>query len=131
MSSPAEEIDQIIASKVSWHGQMLAELRKVILSASSEITEDVKWKMPSKPLGSPTWELEGIICVADYLKNAVRLTFPKGAQVQDPQGLFNSRLDSKVARAINFEEQDQIPAEGLRQLVLEAAAVNQNLKPKK
>lgn len=110
---------------------MLAELRKVILSASSEITEDVKWKMPSKPLGSPTWELEGIICVADYLKNAVRLTFPKGAQVQDPQGLFNSRLDSKVARAIDFEEQDQIPAKGLRQLVLEAAAVNQNLKPKK
>ena len=114
----AEEIDLVIASSPDWRGELLAKLRATILSTSPVITEAVKWKMPSKPLGSPTWEHNGIICVADYLKKAVRLTFPKGASVEDPDGLFNSRLDSKVARAIDFFEGDAIDRESLKRLVL-------------
>lgn len=114
----AEEIDLVIASSPDWRGELLAKLRATILSTSPLITEAVKWKMPSKPLGSPTWEHNGIICVADYLKKAVRLTFPKGASVGDPDGLFNSRLDSKVARAIDFYEGDAVDDESLKRLVL-------------
>jgi len=116
--TPAEEIDAIIASSPDWRGALLAQLRSSILSTSPVITEAVKWKMPSKPLGSPTWEHNGIICVADYLKKAVRLTFPKGASVGDPDGLFNSRLDSKVARAIDFYEGDAVDDESLKRLIL-------------
>lgn len=121
MSQASKEIDVIIASQPDWRGQKLAELRAIILEAVPGITETVKWKMPSKPLGSPTWEVNGIVCVADYLKKAVRLTFPKGAQLSDPSGLFNARLDSKVARAIDFFETESVDKEALARL-LQAAA---------
>lgn len=118
------EIDAIIASQPNWKGELLAELRSIILSASKDLTEDVKWKMPSKPLGSPTWECNGIVCVADFLKNAVRLTFPKGAQLDDPSALFNCRLDSKTVRAIDFFEGEKIQKAALKQLVKQGIAVN-------
>jgi hypothetical protein len=124
MSQASKEIDAIIASKPDWRGQKLAELRAIILRAVPEITEEVKWKMPSKPLGSPTWEVNGIVCVADYLKKAVRLTFPKGAQLSDPTGLFNARLDSKVARAIDFFETENLDEEALEQILQDAAKRN-------
>lgn len=124
ISTPGTEIDAIIASQPNWKGQRLAELRSIIFEASEEVSEAVKWKMPSKPLGSPTWEAHGIVCVADYLKNAVRLTLPKGAQVADPSNLFNARLDSKVARAIDFTEEMAVDSEGLRLLILQAIDVN-------
>lgn len=122
--SAQKQIDKIIASQPNWKGELLAELRSVILSSSSAIEEDVKWKMPSKPLGSPTWEVNGILCVSDYLKNAVRLTFPKGAAIEDPKGLFNSRLDSKTTRAIDFFEGDKIQAGALKAIVKKAIAIN-------
>lgn len=118
------QIDNIVASQANWKGALLAELRAVILSASKEISEDVKWKMPSKPLGSPTWEFNGIVCVADYLKNAVRITFPKGAQIEDPDGLFNCRLDSKTVRAIDFYEGDKVKKAALKGLVKHGIAIN-------
>ena len=121
--SAQKQIDKIIASQPNWKGELLAELRSVILSSSSAIEEDVKWKMPSKPLGSPTWEVNGILCVSDYLKNAVRLTFPKGAAIEDPKGLFNSRLDSKTTRAIDFFEGDKIQAGALKAIVKKAIAI--------
>lgn len=121
----AEEIDGIIASQPNWRGETLAELRALILDAYPEIRETVKWKMPSKPLGSPTWEANGIVCVADFLKNAVRLTFPKGAQVPDPSKLFNARLDSKVARAIDFIDGDSFDRGQLKLLILAAVEVNE------
>ncbi|MEY3971881.1 MAG: hypothetical protein RLY84_274 [Actinomycetota bacterium] len=124
MSQASKEIDAIIASQSDWRGQKLAELRAIILKSVPEITEEVKWKMPSKPLGSPTWEVNGIVCVADYLKKAVRLTFPKGAQLSDPTGLFNARLDSKVARAIDFFETDNLEEEALEQILQDAAKRN-------
>ncbi len=121
----AEEIDGIIASQPNWRGELLAELRALILDAYPEIREAVKWKMPSKPLGSPTWEANGIVCVADFLKNAVRLTFPKGAQVPDPSKLFNARLDSKVARAIDFIDGVSFDRGQLKLLILAAVEVNE------
>jgi len=124
MSQASKEIDAIIASQPDWRGQKLAELRAIILKAVPGITETVKWKMPSKPLGSPTWEVNGIVCVADYLKKAVRLTFPKGAQLSDPTGLFNARLDSKVSRAIDFFETESVDEQGLGLIVQEAARLN-------
>ena len=122
--TPGIEVDAIIASQPNWKGQRLAELRSIILSASAEVTEEVKWKMPSKPLGSPTWEAGGILCVADYLKNSVRLTFPKGAQLRDPSKIFNARLDSKVARAIDFSETMAVDSQGLSGLILQAIEIN-------
>ncbi len=121
-----KQIDRIIASQKNWKGLLLLELRQIILSASSEIVEDVKWKMPSKPLGSPTWEVNGILCVADYLKSAVRLTFPKGASLSDPKGMFNSRLDSKTARAIDFFEDEKVPAAVLKAIVKQAIKQNRD-----
>lgn len=121
----AEEINGIIASQPNWRGETLAELRALILDAYPEIRETVKWKMPSKPLGSPTWEANGIVCVADFLKNAVRLTFPKGAQVPDPSKLFNARLDSKVARAIDFIDGDSFDRGQLKLLIRAAVEVNE------
>lgn len=121
-----KQIDRIVASQNNWKGLLLLELRQIILSASPEIIEDVKWKMPSKPLGSPTWEVDGILCVADYLKNAVRLTFPKGASFSDPKGVFNSRLDSKTARAIDFFKDEKVPAAALKAIVKQAIKQNRD-----
>ncbi len=122
--SASQEIELILQSQPNWKGALLSDLRSILLAASPDIREAVKWKMPSKPLGSPTWESDGIICVADYLKNAVRLTFPKGASIDDASGLFNSRLDSKVARAIDFAEGANLDADALRHLVIQAMRVN-------
>lgn len=124
--SPSQQIDKIISSQPNWKGELLATLREVVLSSSKEIVEEVKWKMPSKPLGSATWEAGGIVCVADVLKNAVRLTFPKGAQLEDPKGLFNSRLDSKSVRAIDFYEDEKVNAAALKALVKKGIAANKN-----
>lgn len=106
--SASEQIDAIIQGCPDWRGEMLAQLRAVIRAADPAITEDVKWKKPSKPEGVAVWVCQGNICIADILKNAVRLTFPKGAQLSDPQGLFNARLDSSTVRAIDYFQGDPL-----------------------
>jgi hypothetical protein len=88
------------------------------------MVEEVKWKKPSKPSGVPVWSHDGILCVADTLKNAVRLTFPKGAKIRDPKKLFNTRLDSKTVRAIDFREGDTVDEAALKALILEAVRLN-------
>jgi hypothetical protein len=90
------------------------------------VVEDVKWKKPSRPDGVPVWSHDGTICVADTLKNAVRLTFPKGAQMKDPRKLFNARLDSKTVRAIDFDTGDTVDEAALRALILEAVGLNKS-----
>jgi hypothetical protein len=117
------EIDLIIASKDDWRGAKLAQLRANIMDAVPELEESVKWKMPSKPLGSPVWMLSGKnLIVADYLKNAVRLTFEGGQLLPDPGSLFNARLDSKVCRAIDFTESMYASSSQLTELVRAAAS---------
>jgi len=119
--SESAQIDDIISNTNGWRGVTLAKLRGVITQAYPGIVEMVKWKKPSKPEGIPVWTFdEKNICMADTLKNAVRLTFPKGAQIKDPPGLFNTRLDSKTVRAIDFYKDANIDTDALRLLIIEA-----------
>ncbi len=122
--SASQQIDAIIQEPGDWRGEKLSQLRAVIVQADPTVVEEVKWKKPSKPSGVPVWSHAGIICVADTLKNAVRLTFPKGAQVKDPQKLFNTRLDSNTVRAIDFHEGDTIDETALKALILDAVGLN-------
>jgi hypothetical protein len=122
--SPSQQIDDIIKEPGDWRGRKLSQLRAVIKKVDPAVVEEVKWKKPSKPSGVPVWSHDGIICVADTLKGAVRLTFPKGAQVKDPKKLFNTRLDSKTVRAIDFHENDKINEAALKALILDAVKAN-------
>ncbi len=122
--APSEQIDDIIKNAPDWRGQTLSTLRAFITQADTGLVEEVKWKKPSRPEGVPVWSLGGTLCVADMLKNAVRLTFPKGAQLSDPQKLFNTRLDSKTVRAVDFSEGAVIHGAALQALILEAAKLN-------
>lgn len=99
-------------------------LRACILKADPEAVEEVKWRKPSNPDGVPVWYHDGIICVANTLKNAVRLTFPQGAQIRDPLKLFNTRLDSKTVRAIDVHEGERVRVAALRAIIVEAARLN-------
>ena len=124
--SPSQQIDAIIKEASDWRGKKLLKLRALIKKADPAVVEEVKWKKPSKPSGVPVWSHDGIICVADTLKSAVRLTFPKGARVKDPKKLFNTRLDSKTVRAIDFHEDDIVPEAALRALIVDAVRLNRS-----
>lgn len=123
--APSREIDTIIKKADDWKGKKLSQLRAAIRKADPAVVEEVKWKMPSKPEGVPVWSHGGIVCHADILKNAVRLTFHKGVQMKDPKKLFDTRLDSKTVRAIDFAEKDPVHKAALKGLVLEAIRVNE------
>ena len=120
----AQQIDDIIAKSGDWRGAKLSQLRALIKEADPAVVEEVKWKKPSRPEGVPVWSHDGTICVADTLKRAVRLTFPKGAQMKDPEKLFNTRLDSKSVRAIDFQEGATVNESALRALIVEAVGLN-------
>ena len=123
--SPSQEIDAIIKNLDDWRGEKLSLLRALIRKADPALVEEVKWKKPSKPEGVPVWSHDGIICIGEALKNAVRLTFPKGAQIKDPRKLFNTRLDSNSVRAIDIHENDSINDVALKNLIQEAVSLNQ------
>jgi hypothetical protein len=123
--SPSREIDAIIKNHDDWRGEKLSLLRASIKKADPALFEQVKWKKPSNPMGVPVWSHDGIICIGEALKNAVRLTFPKGAQIRDPEKLFNTRLDSNSVRAIDVHENESINDVALKNLIREAASLNQ------
>jgi hypothetical protein len=122
--SPSQQIDAIIKEPGDWRGKKLSQLRALIKKADPAIVEEVKWKKPSNPMGVPVWSHDGIICIGDTLKNAVRLTFPKGAQMKDAKKLFNTRLESSTVRAIDFHEGEVVDEVALTALVLEAVELN-------
>src|SRR5499426_1724607 len=122
--SPSQQIDAIIKQPGNWRGKKLSELRAVIKKADPAVVEEVKWKKPSNPMGVPVWSHDGIICLGDTLKNAVRLTFPKGAQMKDPKKLFNTRLESNTVRAIDFHKDDTVDETALKALILDAVGLN-------
>ena len=122
--SPSQQIDAIIKTSGDWRGKKLAQLRALIKKADPAVVEEVKWKKPSNPMGVPVWSHDGIICIGDTLKNAVRLTFPKGAQMKDPKRLFNTRLDSKTVRAIDFHDGEAVNEVALQALVRDAVSLN-------
>jgi hypothetical protein len=129
--SASQQIDDIINMPGDWRGKKLSQLRAAIRKADPAIIEEVKWKKPSRPEGVPVWSHDGNVCIADTLKNAVRLTFPKGAQMKDPKKLFNTRLDSKTVRAIDFHEDDTIDDAALKALILDAVKLNSSKESKR
>ena len=129
--SISQQIDAIIEEPGDWRGEKLAKLRAIIKKADRAVVEEVKWRKPSRPQGVPVWSHDGILCVADILKNAVRLTFPNGAQIKDPKKIFNTRLDSNTVRAIDFHEEDAVNGPALTALILEAVKANAKKPPKR
>ena len=123
--SPSDLIDARIEQTDDWRGEMLARLRSLVREADPDVVEEVKWRKPSNPLGVPTWSHDGIICTGETYKDKVKLTFAKGASVDDPAGLFNSSLEGKVRRAIDFHEGDEVDEEALKALVRAAANLNE------
>jgi hypothetical protein len=116
--SPSQLIDARIAELGDWRGAMLARLRALIKAAEPEVVEEWKWR------GVPVWYRDGMICTGETYRNAVKMTFAKGAALEDPSGLFNSSLEGNVRRAIDFHEGDEIDEEALKALVRAAAALN-------
>jgi hypothetical protein len=122
--SPSAEIDAAIAELGGWRGETLARMRALILRADPGVVEEVKWRKPSNPRGVPVWSHDGIICTGETYKDKVKLTFQKGASLDDPAGLFNASLGGNARRAIDLFEGDEIDEAAFTALVRDAAALN-------
>jgi len=117
--SPSELIDARIEELGDWRGEMLSRLRALIKEADPEVAEEWKW-------GGPVWSHSGLICTGETYKKAVKMTFAKGASLEDPSGLFNSSLEGNTRRAIDVHEGDKLDAEGLKALIRAAVALNKS-----
>jgi hypothetical protein len=122
--SASEQIDKRIAELDDWRGETLARMRKLIHDADPEIVEEFKWAKASSP-GTPVWSHDGIVCTGETYKAVVKLTFAKGASLQDPSGLFNSSLEGNVRRAIDIREGEKVDSAAFKRLIKEAVALNQ------
>jgi hypothetical protein len=123
MTNASEQLDQRIKELGGWRAKTLEEVRRIIKEADPDIVEEWKWVKPSNP-GVPVWSHNGGICTGETYKNAVKLTFHKGASLEDPAGLFNSSLEGKVRRAIDIKEGETINDKALMNLVRNAVALN-------
>ncbi len=117
-ASPSELIDARIRELDDWRGEMLARLRRLVKEADPEVVEEWKWR------GTPVWSHDGIICTGETYKSVVKMTFAKGASLEDPSGLFNSSLEGNVRRAIDFHEGDKVDEKALKALIRSAVALN-------
>ena len=124
MTTPSEQIDAKIAALGDWRGAVLARVRRLIQEADPEVVEQVKWRKPSNPLGVPTWEHAGLICTGESYKDKIKLTFDRGAALEDPSGLFNSSLTGGTRRAIDIPEDAELDEAAFKALIREAIAVN-------
>ena len=122
--TPSQHIDNFIKELPDWRGKMIARFRKLVLKAAPELTEEWKW-------GVPVWSFNGNVVASGVFKDHVKLNFFKGASLKDPKKLFNSGLDAKATRAIDFAEDSEFDENALRELVLEAVAFNVAGKKKK
>jgi hypothetical protein len=118
--SPSQLIDARIKELGDWRGEMLARIRKLIKQADPDVVEEWKWR------GVPVWYHDGMICTGETYKNAVKITFAKGASLQDPSGLFNSSLEGNTRRAIDFHEGDKINDKALKALIRAAVDLNKS-----
>jgi len=118
--TPSRLIDARIEELGDWRGEMLSRLRRLVKEADPEIVEEWKWR------GVPVWEHAGIVCTGETYKNVVKMTFAKGAALKDPTGLFNSSLEGKVRRAIDFREGEKIDGEALKTLICAAVTLNKS-----
>jgi hypothetical protein len=128
--SASQAIDAKIAALGDWRGATLARIRRLILEADPEVIEAIKWRKPSNPGGVPVWERAGIICTGETYAEKVKLTFAKGASVEDPSRLFNSSLEGATRRAIDIREGDDIDEAAFKALVRNAIAVNVEQRPR-
>ena len=130
---PVESASALIDEKIKvlgdWRGKTLAQVREIVLEADPEIVEEWKWAKATSP-GIPVWSRGGIVCTGETYKNAVKMTFAKGAALDDPSGLFNSSLEGNVRRAIDIHEGDKIDKMALTDLIRAAVALNLKGKPK-
>ncbi len=118
--SPSQLIDERIEELGDWRGRMLSRLRTLVKQADPEVVEEWKWR------GVPVWSHDGLICTGETYKSVVKMTFAKGAALQDPSGLFNSSLDGNTRRAIDFHEGAEIDEEALKTLVRAAVTLNKS-----
>ena len=121
--SPSEKIDERIRELGDWRGEMLSRLRALIKQAVPDVVEEWKWR------GVPTWYHDGMLFTGETYKKVVKMTFAKGAALDDPSGLFNSSLDGNVRRAIDFQEGEEIDEAALKALFRAAAALNSGTQP--
>ena len=128
---PSELIDARIADLGDWRGRTLERMRKLIREADPEVVETVKWRKPSSPLGVPVWEHAGILCTGEVYKDKIKLTFARGASLDDPSCLFNASLDAGTRRAIDLAEGTTVDAAAFKALVREAVAANEAKPAKK
>jgi hypothetical protein len=121
----AQMVDASIANIADWRGELLGRLRGLIKQADPEVVEDIKWRKASNNMaGVPVWSHDGMICTGETYKNVVKLTFAKGAALDDPSGLFNSSLEGNTRRAIDFREGETINESAFKALIRAAAALN-------
>jgi len=123
-ASAPQQIDDIINQYDGWKAETLLQIRQTIKQAYPDISEEVKWKTPSRPAGLPVWTHNGIVCLVEVWKDNVKLIFPKGVHMQDSHNLFNARLKSATDRAVEFHEDSVIDGPALQGLVREAVALN-------
>jgi hypothetical protein len=116
--SPSELIDARIEELGDWRGETLARVRALVQEADPDVVEEWKWR------GTPVWEHDGIICTGETYKSVVKMTFAKGASLEDPSGLFNSSLEGNTRRAIDIHEDEEIDEEALKDLIRAAVALN-------
>jgi hypothetical protein len=122
----SREVDERIAEVGGWRGAMLARLRAAIKEADPKVVEECKWKKPSNPAGVPVWSHDGMICTGETHKSVVKMTFAKGAFLDDPAGLFNASLEGNLRRAIDFREGDKVDERALKGLIRAAVKLNQS-----
>jgi hypothetical protein len=122
-TNASEMIDERIRELGDWRGETLGKVRRIITDADPDIVEEWKWRKATSP-GTPVWSHNGGVCTGETYKNVVKLTFFKGAALNDPSGLFNSSLEGKVRRAIDIKEHDEIDEGALKDLIREAVALN-------
>ena len=123
--SPSELIDAKVEELGDWRGKTLSRLRALIKQADPGVVEEWKWRKPSNP-GVPVWSHQGIICTGETYKSVVKLTFFKGASLEDPSGLFNSSLEGNTRRAIDFHESDDIDEKAFAALIRAAVSLNES-----
>ena len=121
--SASESIDARIRELGDWRGALLSRLRALVKEADPDVIEELKWAKATSP-GTPVWSHDGMICTGETYKSVVKMTFAKGASLEDPLGLFNSSLEGNVRRAIDFYEGGEIDEEALKALVRSAVALN-------
>jgi len=121
--SASELIDNRIAELGDWRGETLSRMRKLVKEADPDVVEEVKWVKKTSP-GTPVWSHDGIICTGESYKSVVKLTFAKGASLEDPAKLFNSSLEGKVRRAIDIHEGEEVDAGAFKSLIRAAVALN-------